>query len=420
MPARWELRSPKALFRERRTPNLPEDVHLTPSQKYGVLPQLEYIERTGGSVVLNLAGQDKMKHVETNDFIIHLRSFQGGLERARRAGKVSSAYTVIEPKPLAAPGYYGWMLKSSAFIQELQTTTNQLRDGQSIRWTDFIKVPLPTPPLHEQQSIAAYLDREAQRIDELIEEQRGLIETLRERQQAAIESSVFGLEEDVARTARTEPWLPGLPASWEAMQLGFVTESQAGYAFPSEGFKHGGLGTRLLRGINVKPDGVDWSDRVTWDEETEPISSEYVLETGDIVLGMDRPFVGAGIRVTVIRDEDLPALLVQRVLRVRAAEKMRDGYLGYILRTSALKHYLEPMFTGVSVPHISEWQVRKFVVPVPPVNEQREIADALDEQTSRINALISESEDLIALSLERRAALITAAVTGQIDVRTAV
>lgn len=420
MPSSWELRSPKSLFNERRTSNLPDDVHLTPSQKYGVLPQSEYIELTGGSVVLNLTGQNAMKHVEPNDFIIHLRSFQGGLEHARQSGKVSTAYTVVEPKNATNPEFYKWLLKSKAFIQELQTTTNQLRDGQSIRWTDFVKVPLPTPPLDEQRAIADYLDRETQKIDELITEQCGLIETLKRRRRATIEKSVFGLDNEVARAPRIEPWLPDLPESWRAMQLGFVAESQAGYAFPSEGFQREGLGTRLLRGINVKPDAVDWSDQVTWDEQAKPIPPEFSLETGDIVFGMDRPFVGGGIRVTAMREEDLPALLVQRVLRLRASGEMQNGYLQYVLRTPALKHYLEPMFTGVSVPHISEWQVRKFVLPVPPLNEQSEIVAYLDDQTARIDELISESEDLITLSRERRAALITAAVTGQIDVREAI
>lgn len=290
------------------------------------------------------------------------------------------------------------------------------RDGLNLAHIGGIQVPLP--PVDEQRSISDYLDRETQKIDELIAEQRELIETLENRRQATIEASVFALGVETVRIQRTEPWLPSLPATWKVKQLGFVAKTQAGYAFQSERFKHDGSGTRLLRGINVKPEGVDWSDRVTWDEVVEPISEEYELRAGDVVLGMDRPFVGSGIRVTSIKESDLPALLVQRVLSVRATGEMREGYLRYLLGTSSLKHYLEPLFTGVSVPHISEWQVRKFVVPVPPTKDQIEIAHYLDEQTSRIDELISESEGLIALSQERRAALITAAVTGQIDVRT--
>lgn len=189
MPAEWSLRSPKALFRERRQQSLLNDVHLTPSQKFGVLPQKEFVERTGGTVVLNLTGQDKMKHVEPDDFIVHLRSFQGGLERSLQVGKVSAAYTVIDPKEAANPGYYGWLLKSTAFIQEIRTTTNQLRDGQSIRWADFVKVQLPVPPYEDQCAIATYLDLETQQIDDLIAEQQGLIDMLRERRRAVLEAS---------------------------------------------------------------------------------------------------------------------------------------------------------------------------------------------------------------------------------------
>src|SRR4051812_19615822 len=101
IPHAWDVLPAKALFSERRESCHADDVHLTPSQAYGVLPQEEYMAVTGSRVVLNLAGQDNMKHVEPDDFIIHLRSFQGGLERSALRGKVSTAYTVLSPRERA-------------------------------------------------------------------------------------------------------------------------------------------------------------------------------------------------------------------------------------------------------------------------------------------------------------------------------
>lgn len=356
------------------------------------------------------------KVADTGDILISVRAPVGSLNVADQSYGIGRGLAAVQTFS-ADRSFVWWWLHTQVALLDSESTGSTFKAINSRTLEDL---KFPDIGLLEQRAIADYLDRETQKIDELIAEQCGLIETLKRRRRATIEKSVFGLDNEVARAPRIEPWLPDLPESWRAMQLGFVAESQAGYAFPSEGFQREGLGTRLLRGINVKPDAVDWSDQVTWDEQAKPIPPEFSLETGDIVFGMDRPFVGGGIRVTAMREEDLPALLVQRVLRLRASGEMQNGYLQYVLRTPALKHYLEPMFTGVSVPHISEWQVRKFVLPVPPLNEQSEIVAYLDDQTARIDELISESEDLITLSRERRAALITAAVTGQIDVREAI
>ena len=134
---------------------------------------------------------------------------------------------------------------------------------------------------------------------------------------------------------------------------------------------------------------------------------------------MDRPFVGSGVRVAAISSSDLPALLLQRVMRIRPTAEDDRGYVRYVMSTDAFFDYLEPLFTGVSVPHVSEWQVRKFKMPFPPLDEQRRIAAHLDEATAKIDQLIAETERFVNLARERRAALITAAVTGQIDVREA-
>lgn len=192
IPETWSVVPAKAIFSERSVRNLPDDVHLTPSQVLGVLPQSEYMERTGNSVVMNLEGKDNMKHVEPDDFIIHLRSFQGGLERSTYAGKVSAAYTVLTPNARALPDYYRWLLKSAAYVQELRTTTNQLRDGQAIRFADFAKVRLPLPPLVDQGIIARFLESEVSRIDDLIAEANAIVDVLKERKDALISAAVTG------------------------------------------------------------------------------------------------------------------------------------------------------------------------------------------------------------------------------------
>jgi type I restriction enzyme S subunit len=200
MPSHWRVVTPKALFRDRRERGRADDVHLTPSQTYGVLPQTEYVARSGASVVLNLAGQDNMKHVEPGDFVIHLRSFQGGIEYSAHRGKVSAAYTVLEPVECINHRYFRALLKSDAYIQELRTTTNQLRDGQSIRYRDFVKVALPLPPTDEQERIGHEVESQTKRIDTLIQKSERLIELSQERRAALITAAVTG-QIDVRKAA---------------------------------------------------------------------------------------------------------------------------------------------------------------------------------------------------------------------------
>lgn len=158
VPTSWQIANPRTLFSERTQKSTVSDIHLTPSQKFGVLPQSEYMEMTGGRVVLNLTGSDNMKHVEKNDFIIHLRSFQGGIEHSNYSGKVSNAYCVLKPTQQIEPRYFRWVLKSQGYIQELNATTDQLRDGQSIKFEQFASIGLPLPPIEEQRRIANFLD----------------------------------------------------------------------------------------------------------------------------------------------------------------------------------------------------------------------------------------------------------------------
>ena len=202
IPDHWEICRAKELFSERSERNTADDVHLTPSQNYGVLPQSEYMEITGSRVVLNLTAQDNMKHVEAGDFISHLRSFQGGLERTEMSGKVSTAYTVLQPSPKVHGPYFKHLMKSGLYVQALRSSTNQLRDGQSIRYKEIRAIPLPLPPMDEQVRIAEHIEQESARIDSLTARSERLIELSHERRSALITAAVTG-QIDIATDTKT-------------------------------------------------------------------------------------------------------------------------------------------------------------------------------------------------------------------------
>jgi len=192
VPAHWSILPAKAVFRSTSTKAGDEEEHLTPSQKFGVLSQKDYMQVSGSRVVLQSTDSGNMKLVLPGDFISHLRSFQGGLEVSGLRGKVSGAYTVLRPLRKHDSGYFKWLLKSNMYVQGLQTTTDQLRDGQTIRMEQLKLLPLPFPELGEQGSIASFLDHETSQIDTLVKMTKKAIELLKERRQALITQVVTG------------------------------------------------------------------------------------------------------------------------------------------------------------------------------------------------------------------------------------
>ncbi|MFC7497073.1 MULTISPECIES: restriction endonuclease subunit S [unclassified Nocardioides] len=368
---------------------------------------------TDRSVTLG-AAQANSSLVPSGTVLMSVRAPIGYVARTVTTVAFNQGCRALVPSARMDPGYltYALVAATPEFVAQGRGTTFMEVSG-----AQFAAVRCPVPPISEQREIAAYLDRETAKVDNLIAEQQGLVDVLRERRAAVIERAVFRGLSDAPRSDRDIAWLPPVPTPWKVLQLGHVTNTLAGWAFPSDGFSTDASHVRLLRGINIKPGRVDWTDVVRWDPDFSGASAEFLLATDDILLGMDRPFVSGGVRIAFVGEHDLPAYLLQRVLRIRPTDAADRAYLRYLFQTHAFFDYLNPLFTGVSIPHVSEWQVRKFLMPCPPVDEQREIADYLNEQVERIDALIEEATGIVAVAKERRSALIKAAVTGQIDVR---
>ena len=193
-PATWTSVSAKTIFIRRAEFERSGDVHLTPSQMFGVLPQEDFIAVSGIKPTLKLSDSGKMKHVEPGDFIIHLRSFQGGLEYSKYPGKVSPAYTVITPRndQLIDRSFFRWLFKSTAFITYLASMTKQLRDGQSINFKTFSKTCYLLPSLVEQREIAAFLDQKTEEIDSTISGINKQIELLGMYRKQVINDAITG------------------------------------------------------------------------------------------------------------------------------------------------------------------------------------------------------------------------------------
>lgn len=169
IPAHWKPVPAKALFRNISELRHEDDPMLAATQKYGLIEQAEYMRRENRRIVLANDNLDKWLHVEPNDFIISLRSFQGGLEKCDKPGCVTWHYVVLRPQQHVYPPFYKWFFKSASYIGALQKTSDFIRDGQDLRFSNFVKVGLFVIPMAEQVKIADRLDSEIPKYQKAID-----------------------------------------------------------------------------------------------------------------------------------------------------------------------------------------------------------------------------------------------------------
>lgn len=217
IPADWKMIPSKRLFLESKERKHPDDKPATASQKYGIILQEDYMKSENKRIVIATQGLDDWKHVEPDDFVISLRSFQGGIERSEIFGCVTWHYIVLLPQKYVVPRYFKWLLKSKSYIKALQGTSEFIRDGQDLRYSNFVKVDLPLIPASEQEEIADYIEQETAKIDRAIPVLEKEIELLKEYRTRLISDVVTGQmdvrnvevpeytpEEDIAEEAPEE------------------------------------------------------------------------------------------------------------------------------------------------------------------------------------------------------------------------
>lgn len=314
-----------------------------------------------------------------------------------RRGIMSPAYIRLQPSsPSTFPRYYYWFFYGAY----LNNIFNGMGGGvrQNLTPTDLLEFPVPLPELATQKIIASFLDRETSRIDKLIEKKQRLVEVVRERSLSAIEMAVTG---DKGLT-----------------KLGLHVNILPGYAFASADFSTNNEDIRLLRGANVSPGRIKWDDVVYWPKDKVGGLDRFELQVGDIVMGMDRPWVSGGVRVAEITTSDVPALLLQRVCKITPLKTLSKDFLQLLLSSRKFLGYFEPELTGVSVPHISGDQIANFRFAYFPLAEQQNRATRCQRLLTENDAIMAKAELSISKLQEFRSAVITSAVTGKIDVAT--
>lgn len=310
--------------------------------------------------------------------------------------------------PRLLPEYLNYQFKSMGAVFR---SLNMGSTHQTIYQKDAASLQIVVPPLETQRAIVDFLHRETARIDTLIEEQQRLIEMLHERRLAAITDSVVDALEP-NRAPRDSSWYPTLPAGWgfgRVKSIATRVTDGAHISPDTDGGVFDFVSTRDLRAGSIDFDAA---------LKTTPETYEYMVKTGcqprdgDVLFSKD----GTVGETAVIRGEHPFVVASSLVIISPDPTRMESEYLAYVFASKTAREQAASMMRGAGLPRLSVGNLGRVELPIPPLDEQRRITAFLDEQTAKTDTLIAESRRFIALSFERRAALISAAVTGQIEV----
>ena len=237
-------------------------------------------------------------------------------------------------------------------------------------------IPIPVPPLPEQQRIVGILD---EAFDGIATAKANAEKNL-QNARALFESHL----QDI--------FAKGGEGSIETT-LGADIDLLSGFAFKSACYSNSESDIRLLRGDNIVQGALRWDDVKRWPASETEEFERYQLRSGDVVLAMDRPWVKAGLKRAQISADDLPCLLVQRTSRLRGNKHLNNRFLVYLISSGAFTRHILGVQTGLGVPHISGQQIKDFRFFKPPIDEQVRIADGLDALsygTQRLESLYQQ------------------------------
>lgn len=409
VPSHWEFKKGKYIFAQRNSKgNHIELQLLSPSQKYGVVPQTLLEELTTQNVVKVKEDTDLMsfKTIHIGDYCISLRSFQGGFEYSKYEGVVSSAYQVFYPSRVICDGYYKYLFKDKSFIEKMNSYTISFRDGKNIAFSDFGNTYIPYPPIEEQQKIADFLDKKCAEIDDLIDDIQAQIETLEQYKKSVITQAVTkGLNLDVELKDSGLEWIGEIPKSWEKHPIYFYfQEREHKNVFGEEdNLLSLSYGKIIRKDINTNG-GLLPNNFNTYN----------IIEQGDIVLRLtDLQNDKRSLRVGLAKER---GIITSAYVTLKAIKKLSTAYFYYLLHAYDIMKVLYNMGSGVRQ-GLNYSELSKLMLIEPPIEEQQKIADFLDKKCKEIDDCIDSKKEQIETLENYKKSVIYEYVTGKKELK---
>ena len=422
IPANWQVVRGKTVFRQRNEKGNNVCLQLlSPTQKYGVIPQAEYEQLSGMKAVkLDVAADySQLKTIHAGDFCISLRSFQGGFEYSQHEGVVSPAYQVFYPHTDCNDGYFKYLFKDRTFIDKMNSYTLSLRDGKNIAFSDFANTYIPFPPIDEQIRIAAFLDAECARIDAVIEQTRASIEEYKKLKQSVITQAVTkGIRHGRKMKDSGVEWAGKIPDEWSTPKVGsictVITDYVASGSFASLAENVEYLDepdyAMLVRTADVSNKGYS-PKPVYINKHAYDYLHNSNLYGGEILL----PNIGASVG-----DVYLVPILYERMSlapnAIMMKTKYHDKFYYYYFLSKPGRLSIEDIAQSTAQAKFNKTDFKQIRVVLPPDDEQREIAAYLDKKTKEIDLLIQSKNKVITELESYKKSLIFEYVTGKKEV----
>ena len=420
VPEGWDVYRMASLFREAIRLGDPALPVLSISIHDGITDE-ELSPEDRDRKVSQIEDKTKYKLVVPNDLAYNMmRAWQGAFGTVMVDGLVSPAYVVAEPTCSFRTGYIEQLLRTPMAIEEMRRFSRGIADFRMrLYWEYFRDLRVCLPPIHEQGAILEFISRETARIDALIEKKTRFIELLKEKRSALITHAVTkGLDPNVKMKDSGVEWLGEVPEHWQVKPIRRVLSSPLsnGIFKKKEEFGEGALLINVFD-IYRQDFKVDFDslDRVKCDP-SEIVNYE--------VFANDLFFVRSSLKqegiavVAIAGNCSEPVVYECHLIRARPNRQVLNGHFGsYVLNSVVYRSKMVAKAKITTMTTIDQEAILSTELPLPSIVEQSAIAAFLDRETARIDALVEKTGKSIELLKERRSALITAAVTGKIDVR---
>ena len=364
---------------------------------------------------------DSYQIVQPNDVVFRLTDLQNDKRSLRSAlvgerGIITSAYLAVTPR-FINPKFLAYAMRDTDHRKVFYAMGGGLR--QSMNYADMRRLPTLLPSPSEQASIATFLDRETAQIDAFIADQEELIGLLAERRAATISHAVTkGLDQGVHIEQTTSAWFPKLPVHWALIPVGLgaalIQTGPFGSQLHSEEYVMGGV--PLINPMHIVDGQIKPSPTMSVTQAKAAELSRHALRIGDVIVAR-RGELG---RCAVTSSESLGSLCGTGSAIIRLSrDRFVPEYFQLVFSSEHARNALLQYSIGSTMDNLNADVVSSLRVPCPPMIEQQKIVDFLGHETAELDAATADARAAVALSRERRAALISAAVTGKIDVRSA-
>ena len=416
VPDGWEIIPVRAMVIEQTAKNEggENQEYLSLMANVGIIPYEEKGD-VGNKKPEDLS---KCKLVAVGDLVINSMNYGiGSYGLSPLSGVCSPVYVVLTPILTRVESRFAFRIfENRGFQRYAQSFGNGILEHRAaINWDILKVIPIALPSRPEQQQILTFLDRETAKIDALVAEQENLIGLLKEKRQAVISHAVTkGLDPNAPMKDSGVEWLGEVPKEWEVKRLKFAVSMIVDCPHETPRYSEEG-GYMVIRTADIESGRISSRNmyRVDDDEYQNRVRRATLLE-GDIVYSREGERWGHAAMVP----KGQTFCLGQRMMQFRFAESS-PAYSMWQLNSENIYRQGQLDIVGATSPHVNVSTIRNYVLANPPLVEQAQIAFLLDTETAKLDELTAEAERSIELLKERRFALISAAVTGKIDVRNA-